>query len=53
MVDTYTIVAFRYNRKRSVLYRNSELIPDICDLVLTALAELDADVISIRRVRVK
>ena len=48
--ERFTIVAFRYDQKRSVLYENSHDIHRISVLVSKALHELQADVISIRRV---
>lgn len=46
----YTIVAFRYDQKRSVLYKNTTDAHKIGVLASHALVGLDADVISIRRV---
>ena len=48
--ERFTIVAFRYDAKRSVLYRDSPNVPTIARLVVHALTALQADVISIRRV---
>jgi hypothetical protein len=47
---TFTIVAFRYDQKNSILYTNSEYASVIASNVEKALNELNADVISIRRV---
>ena len=49
-VERYTVVAFRYDQKRSVLYKNSPNVSEITRLVAHALTALQADVISIRRV---
>lgn len=48
--ETYTIVAFRYNKKRSIMYRNNYSAQTIANLVEEALDKLKADVISIRRI---
>lgn len=47
---TYTIVAFRYNKRTSVLYKNTEEIDELKALIGKALIVLEADVISIRRI---
>lgn len=47
---TFTIVAFRYDKKNSIHYKNSADIDDIAHQVVKALRLMDADVISIRRV---
>jgi len=47
---TFIIVAFRYDEKKSVLYDNSKYPSAIANLVVHALQDLKADVISIRRV---
>jgi len=47
---SYTIVAFRYDQKNSLLYKNSKIPTEIQSLVWKALVELQCDVISIRRV---
>ena len=49
--ELFTIVAFRYDQKNSILYRNSRDVHKIAAKVVQALRDLDADVISIRRVR--
>jgi hypothetical protein len=48
--EKFTIVAFRYNKKNSVLYESCYQSWRVADLVVKALSELNADVISIRRV---
>ena len=50
MVKTFTIVAFRYDQKRSILYTNSKDAAVIANDVFQALTAKKADVISIRRV---
>ena len=50
MSETFTIVAFRYNQKNSILYHNSDDPAVIARWVLKALHIDKADVISIRRV---
>ena len=50
MPEKFTIVAFRYDRKRSLLYRNHSSAKTIARQVEKALDLLKADVISIRRV---
>ena len=50
---TFTIVAFRYDQKRSVLYKGGLTAGGIVHYVQVALDELKADVISIRRVYTK
>jgi hypothetical protein len=47
----FTIVAFRYNKARSVLYETYKRPETVASKVHHALVDLDADVISIRRVR--
>jgi hypothetical protein len=49
--ETFTIVAFRYNKARSVLNETYKRPETIASKVHHALVDLDADVISIRRVR--
>jgi len=49
--ERFTIVAFRYNKARSVLYETVKKPETIASKVHHALKDLDADVISIRRVR--
>lgn len=49
--ESFTIVAFRYNRARSVLYETVKKPETIASKVHHALVDLNADVISIRRVR--
>lgn len=46
----YIIVAFRYDQKNSILYRNSPNPQTIADNVFRALLMGNADVISIRKV---
>lgn len=53
MTDIFTIVAFRYDRKNSILYSNKRTEGEIAQLVVKALGVLEADVISIRRVKTK
>ena len=53
MIETFTIVAFRYDQKRSVLYQNKDDPQAIARMVLKALIDEKADVISIRRVMEK
>lgn len=53
MVETFTIVAFRYDQKNSVLYQNKVNADSIARLVIKSLEEYKADVISIRRVMEK
>lgn len=53
MKETFTIVAFRYDQKRSVLYQNKDDPQAIARMVLEALVDYEADVISIRRVMEK
>ena len=48
--ERFTVVAFRYDAKRSVLYKNSPDVSEIARLVAHSLRALQADVISIRRV---
>ena len=48
--ETFTIVAFRYNQKNSILYDNSTNIEKIGETVKVVLRNGKADVISIRRV---
>ena len=50
-LETYTMVAFRYDKKNSILYMNTASTDEIGRQVVKALFELKADVISIRRVR--
>jgi len=47
---TFTIVAFRYDQKNSILYRNIPIAEAVPETVGRALVDLKADVISIRRV---
>lgn len=51
MTEVFTIVAFRYNKARSVLYETVKKPETIASKVHHALVDLNADVISIRRVR--
>ena len=53
MVETYTIVAFRYDQKNSVLYQNATSEETIAKKVIQCLKDYKADVISIRRVMEK
>jgi len=53
MVEKFTVVAFRYDDKRSILYRDTEYPSTAAKYVEDALTELKADVISIRRVMEK
>jgi len=50
MVETFTIVAFRYNQKNSVFYRNTQSTMELAAWVENAIINYKADVISIRRV---
>lgn len=50
VTPTFTIVAFRYDEKNSIFYKNIPNPKAIADYVEHALLDLDADVISIRRV---
>jgi len=47
--QSWTVVAFRYNQHRSILYKSCKNNDIVCDTVGKAI-EMDADVISIRRV---
>jgi len=47
----FTVVAFKQNEKKSVLYKTAKNPSAASDLVLHALSELDADIISLRRIR--
>ena len=51
MTEVFTIVAFRYDKPRSVLYETVKKPETIASKVQHALVDLNADVISIRRVR--
>ena len=51
--EVYTIVAFRYNQKRSVLYKNTINIKVLQQHLKQAIEERGADVISIRRVKLE
>jgi hypothetical protein len=51
VTEVFTIVAFRYNKARSVLYETYKRPETVASKVHHALVDLDADVISIRRVR--
>lgn len=53
MVETFTIVAFRYDQKNSILYTNSDNEQLIANKVVELLTMKGADVISIRRVMEK
>ena len=46
----FSIVAFRYDQRRSVLYKACKTEGEVAKEVLLALHGRDADVISIRRV---
>ena len=48
--EKFTVVAFRYDQKRSVLYRTTYNVEDVLLNVDVALNLKNADVISIRRV---
>lgn len=48
--EVFTVVAFRYDQKRSVLYRTVTNIDTVSDLIQLALRRFGADVISVRRV---
>lgn len=50
MVETFVIVAFRYNQKNSVLYKFTQSTMELAALVENAIINHKADVISIRRV---
>jgi hypothetical protein len=50
-VETFTIVAFRYNKKNSVLYESTADPEKLWEFLVKAVQDLNADVISIRRVR--
>lgn len=47
---TFTIVAFRYDQKRSVLYKNTGSLNNLRDYLFEAIMKHNADAISIRRV---
>ena len=49
--DSFTVVAFRYDKTRSVLYETVKKPEAVAVKVQHALIDLDADVISVRRVR--
>jgi hypothetical protein len=46
----FTVVAFRYDNKNSVVYETTESVLRVCGLVQRALCTEKADVISIRKV---
>ena len=48
--QVFTIVAFKYDQRNSILYRTTETIQGVQQLVELALKYKDADILSIRRV---
>jgi len=48
--ETFTVVAFRYDQHKSVLYHKCEDVSEVAKEVFLALRGYDADVVSIRRV---
>jgi len=51
--ETFTVTAFRYDQKASVLYQSTEHISVAAHLVHKALEKYAADVVNIRRVMEK